>query len=368
MLRTVHSMIRLASMVALLLSIGAIGLGKLSPNGLGRTPSSTNLLGVSTCYRGAASEGLQLFDLAGGPPRSLPLSSQERVDLATGSPWVDAWDQVHVAGRWLVIDPELGLTDCGLSRVAIPSGEVLDRVSLDHYPVSPPCWGAGTTARVLFVAGDGNLYRYDFEPISGSSGLGLKPVRWHVESPDVENPVLVDVMRPERLLSPDLLIATVMSRSANGGPNRADHDEIWWLRLSEDEQTIIDCGPITRPDPEGLDVSRRRPSLGVRSDGSLCLAYLSWKGTPEELYLRVLPVRLDEQTGTPIAEATRGRVLADSCLNHAPVFVDGGSSLLVQTLQGREPMPLRVPLDDGSHDPTLAAVEPVIAGDPLSGR
>jgi hypothetical protein len=298
---------------------------------------------------------LQLFDLTGGPLRSLPMSAQERVDLAIASPWVDAWDQVHVAGRWMVIDPELGLKHCGLSRVAIPSGDVLDRVSLDHYPVSPPCWGAGTTARVLFVSGDGNLYRYDFEPIAGSTGLGLKPVRWDVEFPGTGNPLLIDVMRPERLLTPDLLVATVLTRSPEADRNRADHYEIWWLRLSDDEQRIIDCGPITRPDPTGLDVSRRRPSLGVRSDGTLSLAYLSWKGTPEELYLRVLPVRIDEQTGTPIAEAMQGTVLADSCLNHAPVFVDGGASLLVQTLRDCNPIPLRVPLDAAPHPTTLAA-------------
>lgn len=348
-------MIRLASMMAILLSIGAIGLGKFSPDGFGRSPCSTHFLGVSTCYRGAVNEGLHLFDLTGGSMRSLPLGPREGVDLASSSPWVDAWDQVHVAGRWKVIDPELGLKQCGLTRVAIPSGDVLDRVSLDHYPVSPPCWGAGTTARVLFVSGDGNLYRYDFEPIAGSSGLGLNPVRWDLDSPGTEDLQLIDVMRPDRLLDPDLLIATVMTRRPQGDRDRADHYEIWWLRLSDDEQRIIDCGPITRPDPAGLDVSRRRPSLGVRGDGTLCLAYLSWKGTPEDLYLRVLPIRLDPETGIPIAEATRGRILADSCLNHAPAFVDGGASLLVQTLRDRTPIPLRIPLDGMAPPPTLTA-------------
>ncbi|WP_169977047.1 hypothetical protein [Tautonia rosea] len=359
MLRTVHSMLRIASMSALLMSIGAIGLGKLSPDGLGRTQSSTHFLGVSTSYQGAAGQGLQLFDLTGGPPRSLPLRTQERVDLAIGSPWVDAWDQVHVAGRWMVIDPAIGLKDCGLSRVAIPSGNVLDRVSLDHYPISPPCWGAGTTARVLFVSGDGNLYRYDFEPISGAGAPGLNRIRWDVERPGMAVPLLVDVTRPERLPTPNLLIATVVPRLSEGEMSRADAHEIWWLRLSDDEQAIMDCGPITWPDPEGLDVSRRRPALGVLSDGTLCLAYLSWRDTPEALYLRVLPVRLDEQTGMPVAEGTQGKILADSCLNHAPVFVDGGASVLVQTLQDREPIPLRVPLDDHSRPTTLAAARPL---------
>lgn len=356
MVRTMNSMIRITAMVTVLLSIGAIGLGRLSPNDRGRTSGPLNVVGLSSSYNGPHRPGLHLFDLSDGHYQSLRLNPFERIDLAIGSHWADSWDQVQVVGRWTVNNSDGIMTDCGLSRVAYPSGQVLDRVPLDHYPTTTPCWASGTAARIFFVSGDGNLHRYDFEPTAESTLLtastGLKQVRWEVEPSITPRIVLIDISRPEGLLAPDLLLASVMQPDLDSERRSVETSEIWWLRLGPDSEAIIDCGPVTIPDPEGLDIGRRRPSLGVQHDGTLSLAYLSWKGVTKELCLRIAPVELNEHDLTPVMVNSSGQVLAHDCLNTAPIFSNGGSSIMVQVLKNGNPEAERIALDRSSTHQT----------------
>lgn len=59
---------------------------------------------------------------------------------------------------------------CGLARISYPDGEILDQVSLEVVPLSSPCWLEGTSARVVFGAADGKLYRLAFESAIPKTG------------------------------------------------------------------------------------------------------------------------------------------------------------------------------------------------------
>lgn len=364
MVRTVHSLARIASLLATLLVVGAIGLGRLSPGSEGRTIAPSLVVGVAPRIPGPEAGDLRLLDLSEGEIRSIPIGSTERIDLAVGSPWVDSWDQSHVVGRWTSIDTDGILQAAGLARLSYPSGRVLDRVTLDRCPTTTPCWGSGTSSRVLYVSGDGSMYRYDFEPSADDPGLdgqaGLHRVEWAVDLPGGEAPVLIDLGRPEGCLPPGMILATVCPRRPEAGEDRGERSQIWWLRLDSDERTIISCGEVTSKDPSGQDLGRRRPALGRRADGSLWLAYLSWNGVPDRMALRIAPARFDELTGGPVAVGP-GIPLAEGCLSNPLRFAEGGSRLVCLTFRDDQPTPLRITLDD-APSPTALAVAGIPPG------
>ena len=64
--------------------------------------------------------------------------------------------------------------DFGVARFTVPEGRLIDRVKLDHVPIGDPCWVPGVTPRILFSAGDGYLYRYEFEE-SNARPFWMKP-------------------------------------------------------------------------------------------------------------------------------------------------------------------------------------------------
>ena len=61
--------------------------------------------------------------------------------------------------------PELSLrTDIGLVRMSLPDGEILDRLILpdEALPMGAPSWIPGGPVSVIYVGGDGRIYRVDF--------------------------------------------------------------------------------------------------------------------------------------------------------------------------------------------------------------
>ncbi|QDV32751.1 hypothetical protein [Tautonia plasticadhaerens] len=364
MVRTVHSLIRIASIVGTLLVMFAIGLGRISPGPEGRSVAPALVVGVAPRFPGPKAGELRLLDIAEGAIRSVPIGSSDRIDLAVGSPWVDPWDQAHVVGRWASTDPDGNLRGAGLARLAYPSGRILDQISLDRCPTTAPCWGSGTSSRVLYVSGDGSMYRYDFEASAGEPGYegqaGLHRVEWGPGVAGGDQPVLLDIGRPEGCLPPDMLLATAISRVPEEGEARGERSQIWWLRLDPDERTIVSCGQVTSKDPSARDVGRRRPALGRRPDGSLWLAYLSWNGMPDRMTLRLAPARLDERTGGPVAVGP-GIPLARNCLSNPLNFTGGGTRLVCLTYEDEQPTALRITLDE-TPSPTALAVAGTYAG------
>jgi hypothetical protein len=364
MARTVHSLFRIASIVATLLVIAAIGLGRLSLDPDGRRIAPGLLVGIAPRIPGPAAGELPLLDLKAQAIHSIPLSPTDRIDLAIGSPWVDSWDQAHVVGRWMSVTPDGILQAAGLARLAYPSGRVLDQVALERYPTTEPCWGTGTSSRVLYPSGDGSLYRFDFDAKAGAPEFegqpGLHRVEWVVDAPGHGDPVILDVGRPEGCLPPDLLLATVVIRSPDQTRGGAERSQLWWLRLDREERKIIAWGVVAPEDPQGKDIGRRRPTLARRADGSLRLAYLSWNGVPDRMALRVAPARIDERTGGPVAVGA-GVPLAEGCLSIPLTFTECGTRLTCLTFEHDRPSPLRIALDE-TPSPTALAVAGIPPG------
>src|SRR5271166_1593768 len=49
-----------------------------------------------------------------------------------------------------------------LARFRLPEGEVIDEVKLDVLPTGRVCWVPEYPGRIMFAAGDGQLYCHDF--------------------------------------------------------------------------------------------------------------------------------------------------------------------------------------------------------------
>ena len=370
MITALRSTFRIATIAAMLLTLGAIGVARIAPSPIGRTPMTPIVSGPIWLDRGDGWSRIDLVDAKARACRSLPLPDGERIDLALGSPWLDPTGQSHVVGRWSRHD-EVGLEEAGIARIAYPSGRVLDRVALEILPVSPPCWASGTRARVVFVAGDGALYRYDFEdddgrPTAGSAD-GLARLRWDVDPPGVGIPMILDVARPEAgVLDDDLVLASICPRidarwvSNTGAKVHYLDSEIWWLRLAEGDGAIIDCGPVTTTDPAGVDLKRHRPALALGADGLLRMAYLSNRSGSPSNDLRIAHVAIDPRTGTPRMVGSSGTLLRDDCPNDTPAFASDGDEVLTLNRRGGTPTLHRTPI--GPPSPARLAALATIPG------
>src|SRR5262249_27486014 len=114
----------------------------------------------------------------------------EGFDLLCASPWRDAGGQHHLCGRWRGTAPGSGSGGTwvvGLGRWSFPEGRVVDRVALEPIVVDAPCWFPDGSDRILFTAGDGRLYRFDFpEPSCAGSGARPLPIHWATARPGVD--------------------------------------------------------------------------------------------------------------------------------------------------------------------------------------
>ena len=117
----------------------------------------------------------------------------------------------------------------GLARYSLPSGRVLNRVSLDVLPTSHPSWFPDHSSRVLYAGNDGKLYRIDFDgKVSGKDPLPRR-IAWKCAEPG-ENLLIRD---PVWLRDPQRKWMLVVSLTFN--PNTDDQEKaewtLWWLRL-----------------------------------------------------------------------------------------------------------------------------------------
>ena len=76
-----------------------------------------------------------------------------------------------------------------MARFTVPEGRLIDRIKLDHVPVGDACWVPGVTPRIIFSAGDGNLYGYEFGE-SNADGFDeardcakTHPITWRTTPP-----------------------------------------------------------------------------------------------------------------------------------------------------------------------------------------
>jgi hypothetical protein len=348
-----HQWVRLTMAGLLALSGVALLVGRSFPTRPAqRAPGHPSFVYVNSHMLGLGSRELQRLDPEAGRIEPLPLPEGEMLDCARGSPWRDS------RGRWQVAG--LGWTRSGswgnpitwgycLALYEFPGGAVLDRVETEHLPAGPLCWEPGTSARVLFAAGDGAVYWHDFEGSdpSGANDRGgnrrPKRLSWACSQPGQGHVFLADPEWPPG--SPLLVSLAVFERV--GGLLRQSSWQLWWLQLDPDRMTIVAAGPLLRPDPTtpaSEPWGDRFPTLLSGPEGGLAVAYLSYRPGVHLGQLRIAPLRIDPATREPSA-GEGGAVLASDCVGTALApSADGRWLCCVVQPEGSGPKVLRLDL------------------------
>lgn len=213
-------------------------------------------------------------DGSSGRTHLMPPPNGMLLEFGVCSPWRDGTGRFQVAGR-------LSGENTGLAQVSFPDGAVLDFVETGGALVaSRPCWYPGTRPRVLYAAGDGCLYRCDFR--DETTGLASeapdgRPSRigWTAPSMPTPEAYLSDPCWPREPRFDRVLLVVVASRINLDGQPRPAHDRLWWVRLDEAGEAVIEAGPVFESPTVSGGGFLRSPVVATAADGGVVLAYLS---------------------------------------------------------------------------------------------
>jgi len=211
------------------------------------------------------------------------------LDFASCSPWVDDLGRRQVVGRWsnrTWRGTNTVMNEFGLGRFSFPDGRILDRIPSEVCPKGPPCWVPGMPARVVFAAGDGQLYRFDFEsddptapPTEASAPAASKPtaLTWGCPKPEGGSVLINDLSWPGDARMGGRLVAAMRVLDRRDGANRRfSTTRLWWLQLDHSATRIVGIGPLVEHDlagPSEANFDERSPIVQALPDGSLGLAY-----------------------------------------------------------------------------------------------
>ncbi len=330
------SLVRLLVVAGLGITILAIGVARLDP------PRSPLRIRVASKYFHLNE---YLIDFADRNPRWVDsetgsvfahsLEDGDVLQTASCSPWSDEKGQHQVIGRWssrTEEGPKSISTDFGLARYSFPGGRMLDHVSTEIVPIAPPCWFPGTRARILFVAGDGEIYRYAFEPDplmnqnDPAAGRDPRPtpLAWTCPRPGRGKVFVGDLSWPEDpRMSGYVVVALREQRAENRSVRSFTRSSLWWLRLDLDGREIIEAGRLLGDAPGNYDESSidyRCPTVGSLPDGRLVVAYLVERPGESAWDLRIAPIDLEGDRGLPMARSSRSLRLSTDCQPSQPSF------------------------------------------------
>jgi hypothetical protein len=293
----------------------------------------------------------RFLDVASGSEVHLDLEPCERLDVVACSPWADAQRRRLVAGRWTFTSSQGkdGLNQAvGLALYRVPDGARLAKVETELWPVAPPCYYPDSAARVLYPTGDGQLHQFDFrrttaQEETAEAAPGPVPVgwdwttRWHYQ-PLVTEPCWPAIPGFERTL-----LVSLNERGEDGGPYGPT--EIWWLRLDQAGDNVIDAGRLTCPIgyPDEPQVDEHRPVLGRGPDGELLLLYQARRAHQLDWELRIAPVQLDDATGVPSAGDSQS-IDHDKRVSNHTLAADGHSVYSILREWGKPTVVRKVPL------------------------
>ena len=248
-------------------------------------------------------------------------------------------------------------------------------------PIGDPCWVPGVTPRILFSAGDGYLYRYEFgesntEPFDEArDSARTQPVAWRTTPPGTGLLYIRDLIWPAEAKLGGRLFASISYREYVAGKPRMSIPELWWIQLSDDVTAVVAAGRLALLDPEdnqgaGGPIEQRLPNIVATADGDLALAYLSRASNHSLWDLRVASITIDPVTGVPTVGRGRSQGLAGGFLPSTPSFsADGRSVYGIRPLDGtgsqlvarRYPVTDVLALADGALPrPGLVRAEPAI--------
>lgn len=342
--------------LALVSSTAALVLARLAPAERGwRTPSETRYASVNAFYLDQCRRGSIWVDRDGGPPLDLGFGENELLEYASCSPWRDEQGHSQIVGRWSWnLRSGSSDTSYGLARFSLPDGELLDHVETDVVPVSSPCWYPGTRARVLFAAGDGMLYQYNFEAAESGDGRDGRreaqphPLTWNCAVPGGDGVFLSEPNWPSDPRFSHLLFVGLRKTVTSKARLSSTSTQIWWLRLSDDGGSIDEAGLLLEPSADGEESNYRCPTFGEAPGGRPVLAYYRrHERRSSELY--VVPIDLDPESRCPRTASAPGSMIADRCLTSPPFFSrDGRWISVVQGIGGDRGVVRRIPLALGT--------------------
>lgn len=269
--------------------------------------------------------GLTMLDVESGSLTPVELAGGDILENASCAPWKEESGQRQVVGRWRMRSgqgAERLTTEFGLGRYTFPKGDCLDQVVTDILPQGPPCWYPGTSAKVLFAAADGGLYRFAFEGVAGPdttpTGRDLRPhpIVWKIAPPG-ENERSVRISDPvwptERNFGGRIIVSLRFQVQDRSGEMDFSAPRPWWLKLDAKGEAIEAAGPLAPDDTTALDADLkvRFPRPIRLADGSLRLASLSRHKRSTEWNLSVANLIMGEDgapqlvSGTEIVVARR---------------------------------------------------------------
>jgi hypothetical protein len=203
------------------------------------------------------------------------------LDFLGCSPWRDRAGQHHMAALYWGGGANRPLHRAGpmeLIRYAFPAGKVVDRAIVDPLPKWPVCWAPDRSDRIVFAAGDGRLYCYDFD--QGQAGASARgeakpiPLRWKGKRRRNGRSLVQDPCWPDQSALGGRLLVSLTTSDSEDRPQRLPNPRLWWVRPDSDVRSIIETSRAIIPDGVSPDVEERLPSVGRSADGTLLLAYL----------------------------------------------------------------------------------------------
>jgi hypothetical protein len=360
--------IRLLLLMATLLTVAAIGLGRANPASPPRriaSPPSYQVL--DQAITAPHSGGSLIVHLDSGRLETLLLPPGVGIDKASLSPWEEDGRRQIVGVGWNRSGAEesLSRTDFGLIRMSLPDGEILDRLILSDVPLplGAPCWIPGAPAGVLYVGSDFRLYRVDFEPsrldggVEDAAATRPGPLGWEAPLPEAGGIQFMDLSWPDEPRLGGRALASLRFKDRETG--RYTDWQVWWLQLDPGGTSIVAAGRLLEPGSSDTAVSRRLPNL-VSIRGEPALAYLAQRPGESGCQLRVAPIHFDPDSGSPQAHDVDSRTLAEECPPTSPVVSPDGRWITVVRTGGPHLRTERIAIPGGA-EPDLTSSNRLLA-------
>lgn len=357
---SLHGLFRGIALLAIASTICAVSLGRFAPKPAHfRMFSDARYSSVSGYYFSTCERVPRFLDVETGKFMRVEFKGNEVIDCATCSPWQDEQGAQHLVARWNCNDPNQEKRGYGLSRFTFPAGEEVERYELDVVPTSRPCFFRDTPGCILFAAGDGVLYRFQFPEMGNAKTEGAgklqqpQSVKWRTTSPVPGKPFVSDPMWPTdpRFGGRLIVSLTYLDSDPRAGHRVYRRAQLWWLKLNPEATEIIEAGRILSPSLSksdlGLNSELRSPTIAVAPDGTLVMAYLQQPDRYSSFQLRLAPVRFEGNERTPIVDPAESRVLCESCATVAPIFSgDGRWVYCLEKICPTDDKPLRFSVPD----------------------
>ncbi len=326
------SLIRLVTFVVVGLNVVAVLLGRLGPE---PRPTAWHL---EPAPRHAMIDGKDVNPIASpiiddqeGRPEHFELVEGEQFQHGACSPWLDQDGGSQIVGVRVKFKSNLDDRWVVLERLSYPSGDILDRVELEHLPTGPPCWLGDSPDRILFGSGDGKIYQYTFSSSTGLPGVARdaarspRPLTWKTPPPGFGEVIMRHPSRPTDPRWGDRILVS-LSLMEEPGADRLGPERIWWLRMDHQGTGIVAAGTLLEDDrAESAHRSIERKAAVTGSfEGRPLLAYLIRCRVQEEWQLCLSEVEFDPETSTPQVRAGSTRYLADHCGLTSPTFSTDG--------------------------------------------